>query len=29
MTWWAIWVLKTVGLAKKVVMPPAAKANQG
>ncbi|MCT7960946.1 fatty acid desaturase [Laspinema sp. D1] len=29
MTWWAIWLLKTVGLAKKVVMPPAAKANQG
>jgi stearoyl-CoA desaturase (delta-9 desaturase) len=29
MTWWAIWVLKTVGLAKKVVMPPAAKAPQG
>lgn len=21
-TWWAIWVLKTLGLAKKVVMPP-------
>lgn len=29
MTWWAIWVLKTVGLAKKVVMPPAPKATQG
>ncbi|MGL5197256.1 MAG: acyl-CoA desaturase [Chroococcales cyanobacterium] len=29
MTWWAIWVLKTVGLAKKVVMPPANKATQG
>lgn len=22
MTWWAIWLLKTVGLARKVVMPP-------
>ncbi|MCT7969318.1 fatty acid desaturase [Laspinema sp. D1] len=29
MTWWAIWLLKTVGLAKKVVMPPANKATQG
>ncbi|MCT7957145.1 acyl-CoA desaturase [Laspinema palackyanum] len=26
MTWWAIWLLKTVGLAKKVVMPPTTKA---
>lgn len=26
MTWWAIWVLKTLGLAKKVMMPPPQKA---
>jgi stearoyl-CoA desaturase (delta-9 desaturase) len=25
LTWWAIWLLKTLGLANKVVMPPAAR----
>jgi stearoyl-CoA desaturase (delta-9 desaturase) len=28
MTWWSIWVLKTVGLAQKVVMPPTQRVKQ-
>ena len=28
MTWWSIWVLKTLGLAQKVVMPPTQRAKQ-
>lgn len=27
-TWWAIWLLKTLGLARKVVMPPTAAQNR-
>ncbi|HEY9865788.1 MAG TPA: fatty acid desaturase [Candidatus Obscuribacterales bacterium] len=28
MTWWSIWVLKTLGLAQKVVMPPTQRVTQ-